>query len=369
LTDIRYQKFAQILVHHSTKIKPGDRVVVTSSTAAEPFLRELFVEILRQGGYPHLLLDIQDQDELFYQNASNEQLDFVPIFHKIGFEQFDVLMKIRAETNTRALSNVDKTKQSRRQKAISTLLNAQLQRGASKQLRWISTIFPTPAYAMEAEMGFEEFQTFAFRAMHADKNTPDPLSYWQNIERQQQHFIDYIEKHDRLTVKGPHVDLSLSIKGRKFINAAGEHNLPDGEIYTGPVEDSVEGWVRFTLPAIVHGQEVDGIELTFSAGQVIKASAQKNEAFLKMMLATDPGASYVGEFAIGTNMEIDRLTRMILYDEKTGGSFHMALGAGYPETGSINQSMIHWDMICDLRHDSEIRADGELIYKDGRFVI
>ncbi len=276
---------------------------------------------------------------------------------------------LRAATNTRALTNVDPERQARRQKSVASLIQAQMRRGADGSLRWMSTIFPTPAYAMEAEMGFEEYQDFFFRACHCDDCTADPIAHWQNIERQQQGIIERIEGHDKVEIRGPNVDLTLSIKGRIFHNSCGKCNLPDGEIYTGPVEDSANGWVRFTYPAVEQGRLVEGIELTFQEGRVAQASAQRNQEFLQKMLDTDPGARYLGEFAIGTNFEINRFTRDILLDEKIGGSFHLALGASYPETGGRNQSAIHWDLICDLRQNSEIRIDGDLIYKNGTFVI
>lgn len=365
--DIRARKFAQILVDHSAAVKPGDRVAITSTPLAEPVLRELFILILERGAYPHLLLDLPGQDELLFAHASDELLDFVPIFHQIAFEQFDVLFKIRAEANTRQLSQVSAVRATRRQKATASLIETQMQRGAVKSLRWMSTQYPTNAYAMEAEMGLEEYQDFFFRACHADENTPDPVAYWQGVRQEQARIIEQIEGHDLVQIRGPHVDLSLSIKGRKFVNAYGEHNLPDGEIYTGPVEDSVNGWVHYTYPAVYQGRVVEGIRLEFERGRVVKASAVTNQDYLLEMLETDAGARYVGEFAIGTNYGIDRFTRSILLDEKIGGSFHMALGAGYPETGSQNRSRIHWDMICDLRQDSEILLDGALIYKNGQF--
>ena len=368
MTDIRYQKFAQILVDHSTKVKPGDRVAITAATAAEPVVRALYEAVLDRGGLPHVLFDLADQDESFYAHAGDAQLDFVPLFHKMAFEEFEVLIKIRSETNTRALSSIDPARMARRQKANSTLLAAQMRRGADNSLRWMSTLFPTPAYAMEAEMGFQAYQDFFYRACHATEATADPAAYWQDIERQQRGFIERMEGHDQVELRGPNVDLRLSIKGRRFKNACAINNLPDGEIYTGPVEESADGWVRYTYPAVYQGRVVEGIELTFENGRAVKAGAKKNEAFLLQMLDTDPGARYIGEFAIGTNFEIDRFTHNILLDEKIGGSFHMALGAGYPETGSRNKSIIHWDMICDLRQDSDILVDGELVYRDGRFV-
>lgn len=367
--DLRAQKFAQILVDHSTKVKPGDRVAVTATTVAEPLLRSLFELILDRGGYPHLLIDLSGQDELFYAHANDQQLDYIPLFHKIAFEEFDVLIKVRSETNTRAMSNVDGARLSRRQRCLAPLLEAQMVRGAQKSLRWMSTQYPTNAYAMEAEMGFEEYQNFFFHACHADENTADPVGYWQGIERQQAQIVNRIEGHDKVALHGPNVDLKLSIKGRTFRNASGQQNLPDGEIYTGPVEDSANGWVRYTYPAMYQGRLVEGIELTFENGKVVKAAATKNQDFLLRMLDSDAGARYLGEFAIGTNFEIDRFTRNILFDEKIGGSFHTALGAGYPETGSQNKSIIHWDMICDMRQDAEMTVDGEVVYRNGQFVL
>lgn len=368
MTDSRTYKFAQILIDHSTKIGLGDRVAITATTAAEPLVRVLYELVLNRGGYPHILFDLPGQDEILFAHASDAQLNYVSPFQKAAFQEFDVLIKIRSELNTRGLSGVDPIRQARRQKAISPLLGAQMRRGADKTLRWMSTLFPTNAYAMEAEMGLSEYEDFVYAALHADDRTPDPVAYWQKIEREQQRIVDRIEGHDQVFLRGPNVDLSLSIKGRTFRNASGQHNLPDGEIYTGPVEDSANGWVRYTYPAIYQGRIVEGIELTFEAGKVVKANAKRNEEFLLHMLDTDAGARYLGEFAIGTNFEIDRFTRNILFDEKIGGSFHMALGAGYPETGSQNKSIIHWDMICDMRQDAEIRVDGEVVYRDGQFV-
>lgn len=367
--ETRDQKFARLMVDYSTAVKPGDRVAVTSSTAALPFLKELYLILLERGAYPHILLEIPEQDELFFAHASDELLDFVPLFHKMAFEQFDVLLKVRAETNTRSLSNADPQRLARRGKALSSLIAAQFQRGASGALRWMSTIYPTQAYAMEAEMGFEAYKDFFFGACHTDDHTEDPVAYWQKVKLNQDKYIERMQGHDLVEIRGPDVDLRLSIKGRTFLNACGQTNLPDGEIFTGPVEDSVNGWVRFTYPAVHNGFLVEGIELTFSQGRVVQASAKSNQELLLQLLDSDPGARYLGEFAIGTNYEINRFTRSILLDEKIGGSFHIALGRGYPETGSTNISAIHWDMICDIRKDSEMLVDHELAYKDGNFIL
>jgi aminopeptidase len=368
VTDTRVYNFARILVDYSMEVKPGERVGITAYMPAEPLVQALYALILERGAYPHVLFYFTDQEEILFAHANDSQLEYVPLLHKMVFEQFDVLIKVRAEPNPRALKSVDPARQALHQRSLSALLDAQMRRGADGSLRWMSTMFPTQGYAMEAGMGFQEYQDFFYRACHADETADDPVAFWKDVERSQQRIIQRLEGHDYVELRGPNVDLSLSIKGRTFMNACGKHNLPDGEVYTGPVEESLNGWVRFTYPAVYQGNAVEGVELKFEDGRVVSASARQNEAFLLAMLDTDPGARYLGEFAIGTNYEVDRFTHSILFDEKIGGSFHMALGAGYPETGSHNHSLIHWDMICDLRQDSEILLDGEVIYRNGNFV-
>ncbi len=368
MTDQRVHNFARILVEYSTRVKPGDTVGITSTTLAEPLMRELVGLVLKNGGYPHLLLDVPGQEDIYFRYADDQQLAYVPLLHQKVFEEFDVLIKVRASENTRAQSEVEPARATQRQKASSPLIEAQMRRGAKDELRWMSTQFPTPAYAMEAGMSMLDYEDFFYRACYAH-GEGDPVAYWEGVKQRQAELIQRIEKGNQVTLKGPNVDLRLSIQGRKFKNACGINNMPDGEIYTGPVEDSLNGWVRYTYPAVNQGRIVTGVELTFEQGQVVKATARENQAFLQRMLEMDAGARYVGEFAIGTNYEINRFTKSILFDEKIGGSFHMALGAGYPETGSRNKSQIHWDMICDLRQDSEIRLDGELIYQNGEFLI
>jgi aminopeptidase len=366
-SDNSIQKFARILVDYSTKVKPGDSVGIRTTTAAEPLARALYTLVLERGGFPHVIMQFPDEDELIFNHARSDQYGFYSRFDHMAFKEFDVLIKAKAPVNTRELTQIDLDHRSMREKGMAELLSAQMRRGADGSLRWMSTIFPTPAYAMEAEMGTEAFQEFFFRACHADEATADPVAHWQKVKREQQTYIDRVQGHDRVELRGPDVDLRLSVKGRIFDNASGEYNLPDGEIYTGPVEDSVNGWVRFTYPAVRKGVLVEGVEFTFEDGKVVKATATKNQDYLLKMLGSDAGARYLGEFAIGMNYEIDRFSRNILLDEKIGGSFHIAVGSGYPETGSKNKSAIHWDMICDMRQDSEILLDGELIYKNGKF--
>ena len=363
-----YQKLAQILVDHSTYVKSGDRVAIETTTNAEELVRELYKLVLQRGGHPHILLNLPDQEKIFFEYASEEQLTFVPTFQKLVTEQFEAYIRVRADVDPRALSGVPGQKQSLRQKGMAPVRNVMLQRGATKELRWALTQIPTEGYAREAGLSLAEYTDFAFSACHVDEGTADPVAHWESIRANQQGMIERLEGRDQVKLQGPNVDLSLSVRDRKFNNSFGRHNLPDGEIYTGPVEDSVNGWVKFTYPAIYQGQAVEGVELKFEQGRVVSAKARVGEQLLLAMIASDEGSHYLGEFAIGTNYEINRFTRNILFDEKIGGSFHVALGAGYPETGSKNTSSIHWDMICDMRTDSQMVVEGEEVYRDGKFI-
>jgi aminopeptidase len=365
LADPRVEQLARILVDHSAQIKPGDRVAIEATTAAEPLVRALYATILERGGLPYPLLDLTDQDEILFALAKNEQLDATPPFRKLAYDQFESRIRIHSVTNPRALSGVDPARQQRRQRSQASILEAQMRRGADRSFKWVTTLFPTEGLAREAGMSIRDFEDFVYRACHADQ--ADPVAFWNQVEANQRRMIDRFAGHDQVILHGPNVDLTLSIHGRKFINGAGLNNMPDGEIFTGPVEDSVNGWVRFSFPAIYNSVMVEGVKLTFTDGRVTEARADKNEPFLLEMCASDPGARFVGEFAIGTNYEIDHFSHNILFDEKLGGTFHMALGSGYPETGSKNKSMIHWDMICGMKEDSEIVLDGEVVYRNGKF--
>jgi aminopeptidase len=282
-------------------------------------------------------------------------------------ETYDVRISVIAEGNTRALSNVEPGKIVLQQRARTELMRTFMRRSAAGELRWTVAPFPTNAFAQDAEMSLSEYEDFVYNACLPDMD--DPVGYWQQFSVRQEKLVNWLKGKVNLHIKGPETDLRLSIAGRSFVNCDGHYNMPDGEIFTGPVEDSIEGSVYFSYPAIYKGREVTGVRLWFERGKVVKASAGKNEEFLLQTLDTDAGSRFVGEFAIGTNQDINHFTREILFDEKIGGSFHMALGAGYPETGSKNESAIHWDMICDLRENGEIWIDNECFYQNGKFMI
>ena len=367
MSDSRIENLAKILVQYSTKIQAKDRVGIYGGVAAEPLLRAVYREVLRAGGYPYLLVSLTGLDYIFFSEASDDQLTHVNKFDEMIRSEFEALIGVQSQVNTRDLSNIDPEKQSLRSKAYAPLLEIYLKRGAAKELKWCGTMYPTDAYAQDAEMSLQEFEDYVYSTTYADSQ--DPIAAWQAIHDMQQRLVDWLVGKKEVVVKGPSVDLKLSIEGRTFENADGENNMPSGEIFTGPVEDSVEGWVRFSYPAVTQGREVEGVELFFEKGKVVKATAEKNEAFLLSQLDTDPGSRYLGEWAIGTNKKINRFIKNILFDEKIGGTIHMALGAGYPETGSKNKSAIHWDMICDMRDGGQIFVDDELFYESGEFKI
>jgi len=367
MADIRIEKLADVLVNYSVSIKEGDKVAINGSTLCEPLLREVYRKVLEAGGYPQLMVSIPGTEELLYRYGNDDQLRHISPPGRLIMETYDVRISILGDSNTRILSTIDPARIVLHSQAHTEMQKIFMKRSASGDLRWTVTLFPTNAYAQDAEMSLREYEDFVYGACLPDMN--DPVGYWKKFSAHQQKIIDWLKGKRKVHLVGPGTELNLTIEGRVFVNCDGRFNMPDGEIFTGPVEDSVEGHVTFSYPTIYSGREVTGTQLWFEKGRVIKATAEKNEEFLLKTLDTDEGARRVGEFAIGTNEGITRFTREILFDEKINSSFHMALGAGYPETGSVNESAIHWDMVCDLRTDSEIRVDGDLMYKNGRLAI
>jgi aminopeptidase len=367
MADPRMRKLAEILVDYSAAVQPGEWVLINGHVLALPLVNEVARLVLRAGGQPTVMLNSEQLEETILREASEEQLRWIAPIETLLEEQIDVTIGVRAAHNTRALSGVDPRKQQIRQTARRDSMRSFMQRSAAGTLRWVVTQFPCSAYAQDADMSLDEYEDFVYAATFADQ--PDPVACWRDIYTTQQRLVDWLKGKHQVLVRGPHIDLTLSIEGRTFVNSDGKHNMPSGEIFTGPVENSVNGWVTFDYPAIRQGREVEGVELEFKDGKVVAARARKNQDYLLSQLDSDAGARYLGEFAIGTNTGIQRFTRSILFDEKIGGTLHMAVGAGYPETGSVNQSSIHWDFICDMRRDSEIRVDGELFYRNGEFQI
>ncbi len=367
MSDLRRKRLADLLVNYSTAVQPGDWVGILGDFGALPILRDIYAAVIDAGGNPSLYINDERMQRCFLRHASDEQMAWIDPGLKLYTEEADVYIRVGAPENTRAMSAIDSDRVRVQRAAQSPILQTRLERAAKGEFRWVGTLYPTQASAQEADMSLEDYEDFVYGACFCDAE--DPAGEWRKLSQMQQHKVDSLAGKDQVTLQGPDIDLSLSIKDRVFINSDGKRNMPSGEIFTGPVEQSVNGWARFSYPAIVGGRAVHGIELRFVDGKVTEASAAENEDLLHAQLDTDEGARYLGEFAIGTNFGISQFTGMILYDEKIGGTVHMAVGMGYPETGSRNKSAVHWDMICDMRRDSEIRVDGQLFYKDGEFVV
>jgi aminopeptidase len=367
MPDPRTLKLAELLVNYSIEVQRGEWVIVRGDVVAEPLIAEIVGAVARAGGRPTVLLSSDAITEALMRGADQAVLEWISPTDKLLYDDADAIISARAVSNTRNLSGIDPEKERIATIARGVLTETHLRRSAEGSLRWVGTQYPCPAYAQEADMSLREYEDFVYSATFVDKD--DPIAEWRKVHDEQQVIIDWLEGKKTVTVKSPNADLTLSIEGRSFVNSDGKRNMPSGEIFTGPVEDSANGWVNFTYPAIRGGREVEGVRLEFMDGKVVGATAEKNQEYLISQLDADPGARYLGEFAIGTNYGIQRFTKSILFDEKIGGSFHMAVGAGYPETGSVNKSSVHWDFICDVREDSEIRVDGELLYKDGDFKI
>lgn len=366
MPDPRIAKLAQVLIQYSLELKPGQQFQLRTSPLADELALAVFAEAVKAGAHVFVQNSLPGAEALFYKHASDEQLDYVSPVRKLITETFDAVLAIGAEHNTRELSGVEPTRLARVRKASAPLSKHFMERAARNELRWCYTEFPTQASAQEADMSLDDYRDFVFGA--GLLNEPDPVALWREEGARQLRLIDWLKGRDKVSLKGSNIDLTLSIKERRFKEADGKYNFPDGEIFTGPVEDSANGWVRFRYPAIYDGQEVTDIELWFENGRVVKEQASKNQSLLTALLNTDAGARYLGEWGIGTNYGIQRFTKNMLFDEKMGGTVHFAVGASYPETGGRNDSGLHWDMLCDMA-ESEITVDGDLFYRNGKPVI
>jgi aminopeptidase len=366
MADPRIDKLAKVLVHYSLDVKADQQVNIRTHPIAEELTLVVYEEIVKAGAHPLVTVTLPGLDEIYFKHASDAQLDYVSPVRELITEKFDATLNLWAEHNTKSLSGIDPSRMARASKAGAALFKRFMERSANGELAWCITAYPCQAMAQDADMGLLDYREFVFGA--GMLNESDPVAFWKEEGERQKKMVSWLKGHDQVVLKGESIDLTLSIKDRVFIPCDGKNNFPDGEIFTGPVEDSANGWIRFKYPAIEYGQEVTDIELWFENGKVVKETASKNQELLTAMLETDAGARYLGELGIGTNYGIQRFTKNMLFDEKIGGTFHFAVGAGYPESGSKNDSGIHWDMLCDM-HESEVRVDGELFYKDGEVVI
>ena len=363
MTDPRIHKLAQVMVHYSLAIKPGQKVYMQTAPAAQEFNLAFYEEAVRAGAHVDVLMGIPGAAEAFFKHANDKQLDYVSPLRTLVHTTYDARMVIEADINTRELAGVDPMRIARSRKANGPLFHKMVQRIQKGDLKWCVTVFPTDAMAQEANMSLSDYSEFVFEA--GMLNAKDPVALWKAEKQKQLKLVNWLKGKKNVILKGDNIDLSFSIQGRKFIPCAGDQNFPDGEIFTSPVEDSVNGWVRFRYPAIFDGQEIEDIELWFEKGKVVQEKAGRNQELLTAQLNTDKGARYLGEWGIGTNYNIKKFTKNMLFDEKLGGTIHLAMGLGFEEAGGHNTSGLHWDMLCDMAK-SEVVIDGKLFYKNGK---
>ena len=361
MRDERLEKLARVLVDFSVKAGEGEQVIISGGAMAEPLIQAVYARLLQNGAIPIPQVQLPGMQELFFEHAGDIHYQKTPSIVRSMYEEADAFISIIAPHNTRALAGADPEKQQalgRRDRAMMDLVLG--------KDRWVLTLFPTVALAQESDMGLADYEEFVFEAMGL--NHEDPVRYWAQKSEEQGRLAERLEAAREIRIVAPETDLTLAVESRKFVNSTVEHNLPGSEVFTGPIEDSANGTIYFSVPANVSGRDVSGVRLWFEDGKVVEASAEKGEEYLSTMLDADAGARYLGELGIGTNYGIRRATRNILFDEKLGGTVHLAIGRSYEETGGKNESSVHWDLICDLRDGGELHADGELIQQNGEFV-
>ncbi len=360
------RKYAQLLVNYCLELKKGDKLFVQSTLLAEPLVRVVFREAIKMGAHVEFSLDFQERNKIFMDHAREDQLQFVSPVNEMIIKTFDAYLYIRAPFNLKEDSNIDPSKRKIRSEAMHPLNQIYSQRTADGYLSRTLCQFPTNASAQEAGMSLEEYKDFVFNACHLYDDNPGES--WQRIRKDQQKIVDYLNSVQNIRYLGNKTDISFSVEGRTWINSDGRVNMPSGEVFTGPVEESVEGMVHFDYPAIYLGREVSGVSFEVKNGKIEKWSAEKGQEVLDEVMSLK-GARYFGEAAIGTNYNIQKATKNILFDEKIGGSIHMAVGQSYLQTGGKNESVVHWDLISDMKNGGQIYADDRLIYENGEFLI
>jgi aminopeptidase len=360
------EKLADVLVAYSTAIQPGDLVRIEGNPPTSPLIRELYRASIRAGAHPAVALTVDEAVEELLENGSEEQLEWVPLDARWNLEHGDVWIVLDGPENTKHLSGADPAKMARRVRAREPFQTRYLERSHRGEFRWVLCGYPTEALAQAAGMSLSGFEGLVYAAAFLDADKP--VAAWQRFGARLERIGAFLAGKAELRVVAEDTDLSLGVGGRIWIPSKGLSNLPDGEVFTGPVETSVEGTIRFSFPATVRGRSADDVRLRFEAGEVVDATAARGEEFLREMIGMDEGARRVGEFAFGLNDAVTEYTGSLLLDEKIGGTVHLALGRSVPGTGGENMSALHWDMVCDLRRGGEVYADGEVVYRDGHFL-
>jgi len=367
MSDPRVAKLGDLLANYSLELQPGQLLRIDAGTVAAPLVTEAYRAALRAGAYARTRIEVEGLDVISIGESNDEQLVFVSEVERFDVEQIDAMMTIWADRNTRALTQADPERVSRRIASRRELTKRFWERIDAGEAKWVGTRFPTEAHAQDAEMSLPEYEDFVYGACHV-REDEDPVAHWRAVSAELNTRARELETFRELRIVGPDTDLRVNVEGRGWLAADGKLNMPDGEIFTSPVETETEGEIRFSFPAIFHGRGVEDVRLRFEGGRVVEAEAKTANDYLQSLLDMDMGARILGEVAFGLNYEVDRFTRDILFDEKIGGTLHLALGSSFHKLGGENDSGLHWDMICDLRAEGEVYADGELVWKAGHFL-
>jgi aminopeptidase len=367
VTDPRLERLADLIVGYSLGLQPGKIMRVDSTTTGLPLGTEVYRAGLRAGAFPYVCVELEAAAEALVVEGTDEQIAFIRPTAEAEIDAIDAIVTIWSEANTRALTGSAPERHQRLIAATRRLTNRRWTRISAGDLGWAGVLCPAPSHAQDAGMSLAEYESFVFRACHVDGDG-DASAHWQSQSAELGAHAERLARARELRITGQDTDLRVVVEGRKWEAADGHYNMPDGEVYTSPIETETEGEISFSFPALFHGREVDGIKLRFEGGTVVAAEARRGGDFLDALLDLDAGARRLGEVAFGLNYEIDRFTANTLFDEKIGGTMHVALGSAFEELGGVNESALHWDLVCDLRQDGEVYADGELIWRAGRFL-
>jgi len=366
MKDIRLEKLAHLLVNYSTGVKKGDFVFIQADLISKDWMIQVAKEAIKLGAHVETSITSEELSEIKLKYSTDEQLQEGNLILETILNRADVWLSAWGSQNTKFSSNIDAEKIKYNQLGAKKWRNIYPSRMGDGSLRWCGTQFPTHANAQEANMSLAEYEDFVYGAGLLDKE--DPAAEWKKISEKQEKWVNYLNTKSELHIISAGTDIKVGIKNRTWINCDGKVNFPDGEIFTSPVESDINGFITFSFPGIYAGKEIEDIKMQIKNGKVVKATAKKGEDLLNSLLNIDEGSCYFGEVAIGTNYGIQKFTKNMLFDEKIGGTIHMAIGDSMPEAGGKNRSTIHWDMLCDMRNSGKIYADGELFYENGLFI-
>ncbi|RAP38931.1 aminopeptidase [Candidatus Marinamargulisbacteria bacterium SCGC AAA071-K20] len=359
-----YNKYASLLSNYCLNVKSGERILVRATYLAEPLLQSLYPILIKAGAIVEFQLTFEDQDRLFLENANNSQLDMVPESYLNAVGNYDSILTILSAFNLNALKDMPSGKLKRRQNAMASVKKTFMKRSSKGDLKWALCLFPTPSSAKASGMSLTAYRDFVFQA--CGLYAKNPSNSWKELSKIQQELVDELNTYSTFQYKSPLADITFSTKNRLWINSDGKRNMPSGEVFSSPVENSVEGTITFDYPTLYEGALLKHITLEVKRGKIVKWDAKRGKSTLDRLFDID-GARFFGEVAIGTNYNIKKPTKNILFDEKIGGTVHMAIGASYPETGGKNQSAVHLDFISNMS-EGRIFADNATIYQNGQFL-